>query len=414
MYIHGKLYNLEGFDHPGGLEILKLCDNEPDSSALFESYHAFCDMEKIKRIMKKYEIKETKPKKSLFRFDNNGFYSICQKRVKNYIKKNVKATTHWFITVFFSWALFIYCQYQLLFGLNIILKVVGSLLSGLSLVFLGYNILHDGSHYAISNYPIVNNYCSKLIQSLLLWNHTLWTYHHCIRHHQYTGMIEYDPDLINSNPFLRKSELIKPKPMEFSKKNINYKLLFLNILLPGTLFGQALLYHLAWVRKGYLWKMCLPKDFGKMDDIIQYILSGLFVFIELYYGGFFYFYLHIVGANIGYFIGSSPDHDMYDTHKQVSKNNNIDMDWGELQVRHSGNFFNKDTIPQRSFTRFMGGINYQIEHHLFPTLSNHQLPEIAPIVKQTCKEFDIPYVCINSPGKVFREVCKTYEEVHNN
>ena len=412
MYIHGKLYNLEGFDHPGGEEILKLCNNEPDSTALFESYHAFCNMDKIKSIMKKYEVNETTPKKSLFKFDNDGFYNTCLKRVQNYVKKDTKASISWFITVLFSWALFIYCQYQLLFGLNTILKVCCGLLSGLSLVFLGYNVLHDGSHYAISKYPIVNNCCSKLIQSLLLWNHTLWTYHHCIRHHQYTGMVQYDPDLINTNPFLRKSELIKPKPMEFSKKYINYKLLFINILLPGTLFGQSMLYHLNWVRKGHLWKMSLPKEFGKIDDIIQYVLSVLFVFIQIYYGGF-YFYLHIVGANIGYFIGSSPDHDMYDTHKQVSKNNGILMDWGELQVRHSGNFFNTNATSHILFTKLMGGINYQIEHHLFPTLSSHRLAEIAPIVKEVCIEFNIPYVCINSPKKLFREICKTYEEVHN-
>ena len=47
--IHGKRYNLEKFNHPGGQEILELCNNEPDCTALFESYHAFCDINKIRK-----------------------------------------------------------------------------------------------------------------------------------------------------------------------------------------------------------------------------------------------------------------------------------------------------------------------------------------------------------------------------
>ncbi|CAM9974953.1 unnamed protein product [Hapterophycus canaliculatus] len=39
----------------------------------------------------------------------------------------------------------------------------------------------------------------------------------------------------------------------------------------------------------------------------------------------------------------------------------------------------------------MGGINFQIEHHLFPSMSHMLYAEIAPIVRNACKEFDIPY-----------------------
>ena len=420
MFIYGKLYNLENFNHPGGLEILNLCKNEPDCTALFESYHAFCNMDKIKSIMKKYEVKDIKSRKTMFNFNKNGFYTVCKDRVRSYIQGDSKANYSWLITVFFSTLLFVFCQYQLLlvgsfinllFGsfVGSLFKILCSLLSGISLVFLGFNVLHDGSHYAISKYPFINNCCSKLIQSLLLWNHTLWTYHHCIRHHQYTGNIVYDPDLIHTNPFLRKSNKIKSKPYEFTKNHIDIKLLLLNIFIPGALFGQSLLYHFFWIRKGFLWKMTLPSTFGKLDDILQYLLSLLFIFIEIYYGGLFYFYLHIIGTNIAYFVGLAPDHDMYSTHLEIDKNVDIELDWGESQVRHSGNFLNNNVI----FSKLMGGINYQIEHHLFPTLCNHKLMEIAPIVKQCCQEFDIPYVCINNPLKIVNEVCDTYRDVHH-
>ena len=57
--IHGKVYDLENFleFHPGGKAILEQAKGDKDLTAAFESYHALCDMDKIKRMMKKYEIK---------------------------------------------------------------------------------------------------------------------------------------------------------------------------------------------------------------------------------------------------------------------------------------------------------------------------------------------------------------------
>ena len=144
------------------------------------------------------------------------------------------------------------------------------------------------------------------------------------------------------------------------------------------------------------------------QDIVQYSLSLLYILFYIAYAGFPYFYGYALGLNLVYWIGSAPDHDMYDTHKQIEQHDKL-IDWGEMQVRHSGNFM--ESYPL--FTRYMGGINYQIEHHLFPSLSNHKLKEIAPIVKQTCKEFTIPYHTVDSPVQVLNEVFKTYKEVHS-
>ena len=56
-------------------------------------------------------------------------------------------------------------------------------------------------------------------------------------------------------------------------------------------------------------------------------------------------------------------------------------DWGEIQVRNSGNFICKNKL----YTRLYGGINYQIEHHLFPSICHVHYPKISKIVKDTCQ-----------------------------
>lgn len=43
-----------------------------------------------------------------------------------------------------------------------------------------------------------------------------------------------------------------------------------------------------------------------------------------------------------------------------------------------------------------GGLNYQIEHHIFPRVSHHHYPKIAPVVRDFCKEKGIPYVHFDS------------------
>ena len=92
----------------------------------------------------------------------------------------------------------------------------------------------------------------------------------------------------------------------------------------------------------------------------------------------------MIGINIFYSINIIPDHDMIET--RINKL--TQGDWGEIQVRNSGNFITNNII----YSYLFGGINYQIEHHLFPSLCSIHYPSIQSIVKLTCKEFNIPYV----------------------
>ena len=68
-----------------------------------------------------------------------------------------------------------------------------------------------------------------------------------------------------------------------------------------------------------------------------------------------------------------PDHDTFETFE-----NKVDakkeQDWGEMQVRHSGNFATDSPWVGACF----GGINYQIEHHLFPTICHVHFDKIQP------------------------------------
>src|SRR5690606_6814311 len=65
----------------------------------------------------------------------------------------------------------------------------------------------------------------------------------------------------------------------------------------------------------------------------------------------------------------------------------VENNWAIHQMRTTANFARKSTI----FSWLIGGLNYQIEHHLFPNICHVHYQGISGIVKKTAHEFDVPY-----------------------
>jgi linoleoyl-CoA desaturase len=66
---------------------------------------------------------------------------------------------------------------------------------------------------------------------------------------------------------------------------------------------------------------------------------------------------------------------------------NIENSWAVHQLYTTANFAKR----RKFLSWFIGGLNYQIEHHLFPYISHVHYPKIAEIVKKTAQEFQLPY-----------------------
>ncbi|KAI8096504.1 delta-6-desaturase [Halteromyces radiatus] len=70
----------------------------------------------------------------------------------------------------------------------------------------------------------------------------------------------------------------------------------------------------------------------------------------------------------------------------ISQEQAEDMEFYEIQV-----------ITGRAVTLsalgdwFFGGLNYQIEHHVFPDMPRHNLPKVKPMIKSICKKYNIHY-----------------------
>lgn len=402
--IHGKIYDLTDFAsiHPGGRMIIESCKGNDDITAAFESYHALSDMNKIKSIMKKYEINGES--KSDFKFDKDGFYYTLKNKVNNYFKnKNISHHSNnlWIFKSFVQFFLYLipFSYASLCHNSNIYFRILLNLIAGHMFIQTGFGVMHDASHYAVSKHYFVNELLSKIWNGLSLWDSKIWCLHHCYKHHSYTGT-NHDPDTIHFKPFIRKST------DEKSSKYMNYNhflALFFTCIFPGMWLGQSLVYLRAKTFKKF-WRM-------KVNDFkfsFLEILLNLFTLTGFIYSkNIFVTYSFILACNITYFLCIVPDHDTFETHQNLITNNK-EYDWGELQVRNSGNFCTDNYLINYCF----GGINYQIEHHLFPTISHMHFYEISKIVKKTCEDFNIPYVNQPTLYDAIKSVLHNFNEIY--
>ena len=84
-----------------------------------------------------------------------------------------------------------------------------------------------------------------------------------------------------------------------------------------------------------------------------------------------------------------PAHVVVETEFPLPNNEgSIENHWAEHQMRTTMNFGTKDPL----FSWLVGGLNHQVEHHLFPTICHVHYPKISKIVADVAKEFNVPYL----------------------
>lgn len=72
----------------------------------------------------------------------------------------------------------------------------------------------------------------------------------------------------------------------------------------------------------------------------------------------------------------------------ANEQNAIENEWTVHELETTANFSRRSGW----FGWLIGGLNYQVEHHLFPNISHVHYRAISPIVEQTAKEFGVRYI----------------------
>ena len=261
---------------------------------------------------------------------------------------------------------------------------------------IGFGFAHDSCHGAFSHSRFWNQ-LTGCGYDLMGASSYVWRWKHNILHHGSPNHIEHDPD-VQTRPFLR---LAKDQPWFPMNRYQHFYFLFLYFFI---LIRWHLWQDFATYFKGEL----MGKKFLKPKGINFLIFWGgkiISIFFALIFPSFYLPFYKVLGGylvvmgGLGIFLGTliQVAHCTDGASFETLGPDEVPMSL-EDQIRRSSNF-----CPRNWFlTWYTGGLNFQIEHHLFPGIASIHYPELSVIVKATCNKFEIPYLSYDSLFTAFK------------
>jgi linoleoyl-CoA desaturase len=291
----------------------------------------------------------------------------------------------------------------LLFGLYaavyvlIISGVVSSLpllfflwtLLGLGQSFIGMSVMHDAVHGAYTK----NRFIKLLLQVPIVAigvEPKIWRIEHNVLHHTYPNVEGIDQDIHPRYVFRFTAH--QPRKWYHAYQHL-YATLFYGFLIIEWLTVKDLLKVLKYYRMRFFKSYAEASSLALIIILKKLLFYLVFLYIPLQVLPFepllilAMFMTMLVVAGISMTIIFQLSHVVSQCEAESSAANLSDKNWHVYQLQTTCNFAHSN----RLLSYLIGGLNYQIEHHLFPQVCHVHYPAIAAIVKQTADEFGVPY-----------------------
>ena len=323
--------------------------------------------------------------------NSHPFFDALNERVEAFFQEQgVKQTGNWKIisktAVLFGAAISSFVL-LLIFNQWYMQVLLWSIL-GLSFAGIGFNSMHDGAHGSYSSKRWLNSAMGYTLNAIG-GNVFFWKLKHNQLHHVFTNIEGMDDDL-DIKPFMRTNE--------GQKRYWFHKFQFLYWF---VLYGLT---YIFWV-----YYNDFSKYFGRKigetpirkipvrEHVIFWISKAFYI------GVFFVVPVVVLGwkeAILGYLLMSfvcgwviavvfqlAHVVDGASFHIPAVDGDSLKDEWAIHQVKTTANFATKSKLV----SWICGGLNFQVEHHLFPRISHVHYPKINKIVRDTCREFGVQY-----------------------
>jgi linoleoyl-CoA desaturase len=330
--------------------------------------------------------------KVTFNNKNSSFFNHLKSEVDNYFKqRRLKKTGNWKLhlktATLIPIALAIYIL-LLVAGMPAGWGILLSGVLGFVLSSIGFNVMHDACHGSYSERKWLNNTLGLTLNALG-GNAFIWKFKHNVIHHTYTNVDGIDDDIAKS-PVMRQCHTQKWVPAH-RFQHIYVILVYAISSLAWVLMMDFTKYFKQRIVDTPLQKMDIKEHFLFWFSKVLYVL--FYIALPVYAVGWQawaigFTTMHVVMGftlAIVFQLAHVVEHAEFE---QAGKDPKIiENEWAIHQVKTTANFAPKNKI----ISWFVGGLNYQVEHHLFPRVSHIHYPELSRIVKQACRKFNIPY-----------------------
>lgn len=390
----GVVYDVTEFQHrhPGGAQLLSLCVGR-DATILIESHHLRPEV--VRKYMKTLPVvegaagafgkEETFPKPL-----DSAVYRAIQRRVRDEVVEPMKAKSGreahgrggcvvdaGVVVLTFVAAMVAYWR-------------APSALTGCALGLAGYwsgtGLQHTANHGGLAKSGFWNQFWGWLGNDVAIGKSSVeWRYHHMVSHHSYCNDADLDQDVYTALPLLRLDPSQELK--WFHRYQAFYAPLMWPFLWLAAQVGDAQNILIDRASPGVEYKGLMKNEialyllgkvlhFGLLLGVPAYIhgLSNVIVPFLAYgaFGSFVLCWFFIVSHNLEAL-----------TPMNLSKSTK--NDWGAWQIETSASWGNS------FWSFFSGGLNLQIEHHLFPGCAHNLYPKMVPIIKDECKKAGLAY-----------------------
>jgi len=353
--------------------------------------------------------------RNIIRFNNSDrtFYNELKKRVDNYFKENKiekNGNLNMYIKTVFMFTMYLTPYFLILFGgfESKLVWLLLAILMGLGMAGIGLSVMHDANHGSYSKNVKFNKFMGYLSMNIVGGFSLNWRIQHNVIHHTYTNIHNHDediapPGLLRFEPHAEKKKIHKFQfiyawffyclmtLMWSTTKDFNQLIRFKKqgyLKTANTTFGREL-FVLIISKLAYYSFILLPYFLVKEMTFLNW-LSGFLIINAV--------------ASLWLTMIFQSAHVVEETEFPLpDEKGNVENHWAIHQLRTTMNFATKNPV----LTWLVGGLNHQVEHHLFPSICHIHYPEISKIVEKTANEFNIPYKSANT----FAEAVWSHEKM---
>lgn len=269
------------------------------------------------------------------------------------------------------------------------IAVTECILLGILTASIGFNVMHDGAHGSFSKHSWLNRLAASSLD-ILGASSFMWNIKHNVIHHAYTNIDGIDDD-INARPFLRLCKTQKNYKIH-RYQHIYFWFLYCFLYLFWVFFTDYKKYFSQKIGNVPLRKLKAKDHISFWGFKLLYIF--LFIALPIYYCGFLPWLIgFLINAVVAGFLLSivfQLAHTVDDTSFPIPSQplNKMEDEWALHQLKTTADF----ATSNKFISWWLGGLNFQIEHHLFPKISHVHYPAVHKIVRKTCAALGVPII----------------------
>jgi len=320
------------------------------------------------------------------------FKKILSERIENYfsskkISKSADARMYSKTIIMLGWLaasyfLLVFAAHGPLTGLIFAVSL------GLAAAGVGFNIPHDGGHRAYGKHPFVNRLAATAFD-LLGASSYVWHWKHNVLHHGYTNLAGIDDDLDIGGI----GRLAPEQRRLWMHRFQQFYLWALYGFLPAK---WTFVDDFKALVSGRIGPHRFPRPKGKELGLLfggKILFFFLAFALPLFFHSFWMVLLFyaissaVLGVTLSVVFQLA--HCVQEADFPAARSKEVQNEWAAHQVETTVNFCRDSKI----IGWYLGGLNMQIEHHLFPKVCHVHYPALSRIVEGVCKDFGVRYTC---------------------